>query len=163
MKVLTTFLILFLSSIGFAQIISINNSAYPQSSLGPEDLIKNVMISSSCSTADNFTFQVSGAPGDLTTKSYGYFKTPPVVLISKEKNNEFSYELSVYSLFTGAVFYNEDFVLTREGLNFFIMSDDPKHEKQITIDTTSWPNGVYIVNVMSITENARTTRTLIVI
>ena len=77
MKVLTTFLILFLSSIGFAQIISINNSAYPQSSLGPEDLIKNVMISSSCSTADNFTFQVSGAPGDLTTKSYGYFKTPP--------------------------------------------------------------------------------------
>ena len=77
MKTLTTFLILFLSSIGFAQIISINDSTDPQSSYGPEDLIKNVMISSSCSTADNFTFQVNGAPGNLTTKSYGYFKTPP--------------------------------------------------------------------------------------
>ena len=77
MKILTTLLILFLSSIGFAQIISINDSTDPQSSYGPEDLIKNVMISSSCSAADNFTFQVNGAPGDLTTKSYGYFKTPP--------------------------------------------------------------------------------------
>lgn len=50
----------------------------------------------------------------------------------------------------------------QEVLNFFIMSDDPNDEKQITIDTTSWPDGVYIVNVMSATENARTTRTLIV-
>ena len=76
MKALTTLLILFCSFIGFTQIISINDSTDSQSSLGPEDLIKNVMISSSCSTADNFTFQVNGAPGDLTTKSYGYFKTP---------------------------------------------------------------------------------------
>jgi len=77
MRTLTLLLVLFLSSFGSAQIISINDSSDPQSSLGPEELIKNVMISSSCSTADNFTFQVSGAPGNLTTKSYGYFKTPP--------------------------------------------------------------------------------------
>ena len=77
MRTLTILLVLFLSSYGSAQIISINDSSDPQSSLGPEDLVKNVMISSSCSTADNFTFQVSGTPGNLTTKSYGYFKTPP--------------------------------------------------------------------------------------
>jgi gliding motility-associated-like protein len=77
MKHLLSLLALCVYSIGSAQILSINDSADPQSSYGPEDLIKNVMISSSCSAADNFTFQVNGAPGDLTTKSYGYFKTPP--------------------------------------------------------------------------------------
>jgi len=64
------------SSFGFAQIISINDSASPESSYGPEELIKKVMISSSCSSADTFSFLVKGAPSDLTTKSYGYFKKP---------------------------------------------------------------------------------------
>ena len=77
MKFLFSLLALCVFSIGSAQILSINDSADPQSSYGPEDLIKNVMISSSCSAADTFTFQVNGAPGDLTTKSYGYFKKPP--------------------------------------------------------------------------------------
>ena len=76
MKNLLTLLTFFISSIGFAQIISINDSAFPESSYGPEELIKKVIISSSCSSVDNFTFQVNGAPGDLTTKSYGYFKRP---------------------------------------------------------------------------------------
>jgi gliding motility-associated-like protein len=77
MKLLLSLLLLCVSSFGSAQILSINDSADPQSSYDPEDLIKNVMISSSCSTADTFTFQVYGAPEDLTTKSYGYFKPPP--------------------------------------------------------------------------------------
>jgi hypothetical protein len=64
------------SSFGFAQIISINDSASPESSYGPEELIKKVMISSSCSSADTFSFLVKGAPSDLTTKSYGYFNKP---------------------------------------------------------------------------------------
>ena len=76
MKLLLTLLILCSSSIGFTQIISINDSASPESSYGPEELIKKVMISSSCSTADNFTFRVHGAPSNLSTKSYGYFKRP---------------------------------------------------------------------------------------
>ena len=76
MKNLLTFFTLCISSIGFTQIISINDSASPESSYGPEELIKKVMISSSCSTADNFTFRVHGAPSNLSTKSYGYFKRP---------------------------------------------------------------------------------------
>ena len=76
MKNLLTFFTLCISSIGFTQILSVNDSASPESSLGPEELIKNVMISSSCSTADNFTFRVHGAPSNLSTKSYGYFKRP---------------------------------------------------------------------------------------
>ena len=76
MKNLLTFFTLFISSIGFTQIISINDSASPESGYGPEELIKEVMISSSCSTTDNFTFKVYGSPSDLTTKSYGYFKRP---------------------------------------------------------------------------------------
>ena len=76
MKNLLTFFTLFISSIGFTQIISINDSAFSESGYGPEELIKEVMISSSCSTTDNFTFKVYGSPSDLTTKSYGYFKRP---------------------------------------------------------------------------------------
>jgi len=64
------------SSFGFAQIIIVNDSASPESSYGPEELIKKVMISSSCSSADTFSFLVNGTPSDLTTKSYGYFKRP---------------------------------------------------------------------------------------
>lgn len=76
MKLLLSVLTLCISSFGFAQIIRVNGSGSPESSFGPEDLINNVMIAISCSMADNFTFQVNGAPGDLTTKSNGYFKKP---------------------------------------------------------------------------------------
>ena len=76
MKGLLTLLFLCISCIGFTQIISINDSAFPESGYAPEELIKEVMISSSCSTTDNFTFKVYGSPSDLTTKSYGYFKRP---------------------------------------------------------------------------------------
>ena len=76
MRFLLSLLALCVSSFGFTQILSINDSASPESSYGPEELVKNVMISSSCSSADTFTFQVHGAPIDLTTKSYGYFKRP---------------------------------------------------------------------------------------
>ena len=76
MRFLLSLLALCVSSFGFTQILSINDSASPESSYGPEELVKNVMISSSCSSADTFTFQVHAAPSDLTTKSYGYFKRP---------------------------------------------------------------------------------------
>ncbi|MFK7782232.1 choice-of-anchor L domain-containing protein, partial [Psychroserpens sp.] len=54
-------------------IVTINNAAYPESSFSPEELIENVLVSGGCSGVDNFSFQVNGAPGDLQTKSYGYF------------------------------------------------------------------------------------------
>ena len=76
MKNLLTLLTLSMSYFGFTQILSINDSTSPESSYGPEELIKKVMISSSCSSADTFTFKVHGAPSDLATKSYGYFKRP---------------------------------------------------------------------------------------
>ena len=76
MKHLLTLLMLSLSHIGFAQIISVNDSSSPESEYGPEELIKKVMIKSSCSSADNFSFQVNGSQSSLTSKSYGYFKRP---------------------------------------------------------------------------------------
>ena len=54
-------------------IITINNAAYPESAFSPEELIENVLVSGGCSAVDNFSFQVSGSPNNLTTKSYGYF------------------------------------------------------------------------------------------
>ncbi|MCK7589824.1 choice-of-anchor L domain-containing protein, partial [Subsaxibacter sp. CAU 1640] len=54
-------------------IVSINNSAYTESSYTPEQLIENVLVSGGCSAVDNFSYQVNGNPGDLQTKSYGYF------------------------------------------------------------------------------------------
>uniref|UniRef100_UPI00260D2492 choice-of-anchor L domain-containing protein n=1 Tax=uncultured Psychroserpens sp. TaxID=255436 RepID=UPI00260D2492 len=54
-------------------IVTINNSAYPESSYSPEQLIEDVLVSGGCSGVDNFSFQVNGSPGDLATKSYGYF------------------------------------------------------------------------------------------
>ncbi|WP_452597865.1 choice-of-anchor L domain-containing protein, partial [Pontimicrobium sp. MEBiC01747] len=55
-------------------LVTINSAAYPESSFGPEQLISDVLVSGGCSGVDNFTFQVSGGTGDLTTKSYGYFR-----------------------------------------------------------------------------------------
>ncbi|WP_452599380.1 choice-of-anchor L domain-containing protein, partial [Pontimicrobium sp. MEBiC01747] len=75
MKKITLSLILFVFVFATqAQIISINDATDAESSLGPEQLISDVLISGGCAAADNFSFQVNGAPGDLTTKSYGYFK-----------------------------------------------------------------------------------------
>ncbi|MCB0398879.1 MAG: choice-of-anchor L domain-containing protein, partial [Winogradskyella sp.] len=54
-------------------IVTINNSSYPESSFTLEELVENVLVSGGCSGVDNFEVQVSGAPSDLQTKSYGYF------------------------------------------------------------------------------------------
>uniref|UniRef100_UPI002631B2E6 choice-of-anchor L domain-containing protein n=1 Tax=Winogradskyella sp. TaxID=1883156 RepID=UPI002631B2E6 len=54
-------------------IVSVNNSAFPESSMSPSELIENVLVSGGCSSVDNFSFQVNGLPGDTATKSYGYF------------------------------------------------------------------------------------------
>ena len=65
------------------QIISINDATFPESSYGPEQLIEDVLISSTCTTVNTFSFQVSGNPTDTNTKSYGYFKR------NEEKNFPF--------------------------------------------------------------------------
>lgn len=54
-------------------IVTINNSAYPESSYSPAQLISDVLVSGGCSGVDNLSFQVSGNPNNLQTKSYGYF------------------------------------------------------------------------------------------
>uniref|UniRef100_UPI003F6A6F45 choice-of-anchor L domain-containing protein n=1 Tax=Winogradskyella sp. TaxID=1883156 RepID=UPI003F6A6F45 len=54
-------------------ILTVNSSAYPESSFSPEELIDNVLVSGGCSAVDNFSFQVNGNPEGLDTKSYGYF------------------------------------------------------------------------------------------
>ncbi|MBE9488681.1 MAG: T9SS type B sorting domain-containing protein [Bacteroidetes bacterium] len=61
---------------GHGQIININNAADAQSSFGPQQLIEDILISSTCTTVNNFSFQVKGEPSDTNTKSYGYFKKP---------------------------------------------------------------------------------------
>ena len=77
MKHLQTLPVLWLLSFfSYGQIIIINDNAHPESSYGPEQLVKDVLISSDCSSANNFSEKVKGQPTDLTTKSYGYFKTP---------------------------------------------------------------------------------------
>ncbi|MEZ4803300.1 MAG: choice-of-anchor L domain-containing protein [Gelidibacter sp.] len=54
-------------------IVSINNSAYPESLYTPQELIENVLVSGGCSAVDNFSFQVNGSPTNLQGKNYGYF------------------------------------------------------------------------------------------
>jgi hypothetical protein len=54
MKHLQTLPVLWLLSFfSYGQIISVNDASYPESSYGPEQLIKDVLISSDCSTARN--------------------------------------------------------------------------------------------------------------
>ena len=65
-----------LSFFSYGQIISVNDASHPESSYGPEQLIKDVLISSDCSTASNFSSKVKGLPTNLADKSYGYLKTP---------------------------------------------------------------------------------------
>ncbi len=60
----------------YAQIISINDSADPESNYDLQQLIKDVLIDSDCAVIDNFSAQASGLPTSTQTKSYGYFKTP---------------------------------------------------------------------------------------
>ncbi|WP_243473093.1 choice-of-anchor L domain-containing protein [Winogradskyella sp. MH6] len=54
-------------------IVSVNNAAFPESTMSLPELIENVLVSGGCSGVDNFSFQVNGAPGNTGTKSYGYF------------------------------------------------------------------------------------------
>lgn len=69
-------LLLLFSIKGFAQdpIIAINDAVDAQSVYSPEQLIENVLIDSPCSVVSDFSYQVSGNPGDANTKSYGYFR-----------------------------------------------------------------------------------------
>ena len=77
MKHLQTLPVLWLLSFfSYGQIIIINDNAHPESSYGPEQLVKDVLISSDCSSANNFSEKVKGQPTDFTTKSCGYFKPP---------------------------------------------------------------------------------------
>ena len=62
-----------ISVIVLQSIITVNNSAYPESSYSPQQLIENVLVSGGCSAVDNFSVQVKGSPTDLQNKSYGYF------------------------------------------------------------------------------------------
>ncbi len=69
-------LILLLGTLSFnAQnaIIAINDPNDLQSRYGPQRLVEEVLVSGECSGVSNFSFQVSGAPGNTNTKSYGYF------------------------------------------------------------------------------------------
>ncbi|MEY8849838.1 choice-of-anchor L domain-containing protein, partial [Psychroserpens sp. XS_ASV72] len=54
-------------------IVTINNPAYPESAYDLQELIENKFVTGGCSTVDNFSFQVSGAPNGFQNKSYGYF------------------------------------------------------------------------------------------
>ncbi len=54
-------------------IVNINNIAFPESFLPPDQLIEEVLVTGGCSAVDNFATQVFGGPADTTTKSYGYF------------------------------------------------------------------------------------------
>ncbi|MFK7831641.1 MAG: choice-of-anchor L domain-containing protein, partial [Winogradskyella sp.] len=67
---------LFVSGLGYAQIININNAADAQSTLSMQQLVTDVLINSDCAVIDNFSEQVSGQPADTQSKSYGYFSRP---------------------------------------------------------------------------------------
>ncbi|MEO1033035.1 MAG: choice-of-anchor L domain-containing protein, partial [Bacteroidota bacterium] len=55
-------------------IVSVNNSAFPESSMSLPELIENVFVTGEgCSSVDTFSFQVNGSPDATGTKSYGYF------------------------------------------------------------------------------------------
>ena len=85
-----------------------------------------------------------------------------VELTSNQGDVEFSYRLSVYNLFTGASFYTENFDLIQGNPNIITWATNNSNERQININTSSWVNGLYIVSVWSVMENARITSTLIV-
>ncbi len=55
-------------------VITINNTADPESGFSLQQLVEDVLVSGGCSRVDNFEVQVSGNPEDLDTKNYGYFK-----------------------------------------------------------------------------------------
>lgn len=72
----TTLFIILNTFIGYSQIISINDEVFPESKQSLEQLVTDVLISSNCSTVDNFKPKVYGEPDDFESKSYGYFKRP---------------------------------------------------------------------------------------
>ncbi|GGG43299.1 T9SS type B sorting domain-containing protein [Bizionia arctica] len=76
MKKLLALFLLVSSFNGFSQIISINNTADPESGYDLQQLVENVLISGDCADISTFTSQVYGAANQTTTKSYGYFKKP---------------------------------------------------------------------------------------
>ncbi|WP_246277463.1 choice-of-anchor L domain-containing protein [Winogradskyella ursingii] len=54
-------------------LVTVNNSAYPQSELSLEELVDQVLVTGGCSAVENFSVQVNGSPGNTNNKSYGYF------------------------------------------------------------------------------------------
>lgn len=56
-------------------IVSINSPVFAESSLGIFDLIDQVLVSGGCADVQFERKQVFGQPDDLTTKSYGFFKS----------------------------------------------------------------------------------------
>ena len=81
--------------VGFSQILEINNAAEAESTMSLQELVENVLITGVCSDVSNFTQQVSGAPNESATKSYGFFKRPV--------NSRFPFEQGVI-LTTGNAF-----------------------------------------------------------
>ncbi len=75
-KLYISLIFFFIINTIFSQNIIVNNSADAESNYSPEQLVENVLISGACALVDNFHTQVNGTPSDLTSKSYGYFKTP---------------------------------------------------------------------------------------
>ncbi len=54
-------------------LITVNNPAFAESFFRPDELIEEVLVTGGCSEVENFSFQASGNPDQLSTKSYGYF------------------------------------------------------------------------------------------
>ncbi len=63
-------------SFSYGQIILVNHSDYEQSKYAPQQLVEEILIANDCSEIKNFTSKVSGQSSSISTKSYGYFKTP---------------------------------------------------------------------------------------
>ena len=76
MKKVLFIILICLSRNFYGQIISVNSSDDAESTFSLEKLIEDVLISSSCTTVDNFSSQVYGNPDDRENKSYGFFKNP---------------------------------------------------------------------------------------
>jgi len=68
----------------------------PESIMSLPELVDNVLISGDCANVSNFSEQVSGAPNQSTSKSYGFFKRP-------RTNTSFPFESGVI-LTTGNAF-----------------------------------------------------------
>ena len=65
-----------LSFFSHGQIISVNDASHPESSYGPEQLIKDVLISSDCITASNFSSKLKGLSTNLADRVMAILKHP---------------------------------------------------------------------------------------